>query len=65
MSRRRIGFALAVAVLLVAGAVEHPRADFQLLMQDSGDRAPSRLQAALDLGVVGVSLLITWTRHLG
>ncbi len=62
--RRRIGFAFAVALLLVAGAIEHPRADFQLLMHDSSDHTPSRLQAALDLGVVAFSVLITWTHHL-
>lgn len=29
------------------------------------DRAPERLMAAIDLGIVGFSLLVTWSKRLG
>lgn len=63
MSDRRkiaIGAALALTVL----AVRHPTADIRIVTHDIGDPAPRRMQAAIDLGLVGVSVLYTWTQHL-
>ena len=51
---------IAVAVLL-AMAARHPSADIRILTHDATDRAPHRIQAAVDLGLVAVSVLITWT----
>jgi len=35
-----------------------------LQLEELGDRAPARMQAALDMGVVAISVLVTWTsRH--
>jgi hypothetical protein len=64
MERRRIGLALAIGVLLLTGAVTRPHANLELQMQDAADRAPHRMQAAVDLGVMAISVTVTWTsRH--
>ncbi|MEN2785914.1 hypothetical protein ACFOKI_10090 [Sphingomonas qilianensis] len=63
MRERRIGLIIAVAMLLLL-AVRHPSADVQILTHDATDRAPARMQAALDLGLIGVSVLITWSKRL-
>lgn len=60
MRNRRAGLML-LAVVLIALAVRHPSADIRILTHDAADRAPHRIQAAVDLGLVGVSVLITWT----
>ena len=62
MRNRRIIVAAAVLGVLALGA-RHPTADFQLLTHEAGDPSPHRMQAAIDLGLVGVSLLYTWTAH--
>ena len=57
---------LVVAVALIAAVLRHPSADIRILTHDSADPTPHRIQAAVDLGVVGVNLLITWTgKHIG
>ncbi|WP_404367552.1 hypothetical protein AB5I39_13025 [Sphingomonas sp. MMS24-J45] len=57
-----IGIFAALALIAVA---RHPSADIQILTHDSTDRTPHRVKAAIDLGLVGVSVLITWTgEHL-
>lgn len=48
---------MACAVL----AARHPTANISLVTHDIGDPTPHRLQAAVDLGLVGVSVLYTWT----
>ncbi|WP_260599769.1 hypothetical protein [Sphingomonas endolithica] len=63
MRERRIGFCIAIALMLLV-AVRHPSADIRILTHDSADRAPARVQAAVDLGIVAVSVLVTWTRRL-
>ncbi|MDQ2878015.1 MAG: hypothetical protein M3R41_02910 [Pseudomonadota bacterium] len=60
MRHRRWGLVLGAAVLL-ALAVRHPSADIRILTHDSTDRSPHRIQAAVDLGVLAVSVLVTWT----
>lgn len=62
MRHRRTVIAAAALGLLVLGS-RHPNADFQLIAQDAGDPAPHRVQAALDLGLIGVKLLVTWSAH--
>jgi hypothetical protein len=55
---------IATALALVA-AIRHPSADIRILTHDAGDTAPHEIKAALDLGVVAVSVLVTWTgKHL-
>jgi len=64
MRNRRVVIAAAAALGLIAVAARHPTADFRLLTHDARDRAPVRIQAAIDLGLVGVSVLYTFTRQL-
>jgi len=49
---------VALCLLLAA---RHPSPDIRLLTHDIGDPRPHRVQAAIDLGLVGVSILYTWT----
>lgn len=53
----------AVALGMIALSARHPTADIQLLTHEAGDPSPHRMQAAIDLGLVGVNLLFTWTAH--
>jgi len=53
---------MGMAVLaLVALAYRHPTADVRLITHDLTDRSPRRVQAAVDLGLLSVSFLYTWT----
>ena len=60
MRRRRTILIVAGALALVAVA-RHPTADIEILTHRAGDPAPHRIQAAVDLGVVAVKFLLTWT----
>ena len=64
LDRRRKGL-IVLALLVAALAARHPTADFRLVTHDIGDPQPHRVQAAVDLGLVGVSFLYTWSRRLG
>jgi hypothetical protein len=59
MQRRNV--AIALAALLAIVAARHPTPNISLLTHDIGDPQPHRIQAAIDLGLVGVSILYTWT----
>lgn len=64
MRNRRIMVGIVAAVALIAIA-RHPSADIQILTHDSTDPTPHQVKAAIDLGLVGVSVLVTWTgNHL-
>jgi len=60
MRNRRIALFVAVALVMLAAA-RHPSADLRVLLHDPSDLAPHRVQAAVDLGVMAVSILVTWT----
>ena len=59
--RSRGGILVVAALALVVLAARHPTADIRLITHDLHDPAPHRMQAAVDLGLVGVSVLYTWT----
>ena len=62
--RRRRTIAAALALMLAGVAVvRHPTADIQILTHDATDPSPHKVQAALDLGIVAVKLLVTWTAN--
>jgi hypothetical protein len=60
MRDRRVVCGIA-AVALLGLAARHPTADVRILTHDAADPAPHRMQAAVDLGLIGVSVLYTWT----
>jgi hypothetical protein len=57
---RQIALGVAVLGLTVLG-IRHPTADFRLITHDVHDPSPRQMRAAVDLGLVGVSVLYTWT----
>ena len=53
---------VAAGVLgLIAVSAGHPTADIRVMTHELSDPAPRQVQAAVDLGLVGVKLLYTWT----
>ena len=58
--RRRVAIA-ATGAMLALVALRHPSADLRIMTHEARDTAPHRVQAAIDLGLVGISLLYTWT----
>jgi hypothetical protein len=62
--RNRRPIAVLLLALAAVVALRHPTADIRVLTHDAGDPAPARMQAAVDLGLMGVSVLVTWSRHL-
>lgn len=61
--KRRLIALIGAAALLITGMVHRPSANIQILAHDSADLSPHKIQAALDLGVMAVNILITWTTH--
>lgn len=55
--------AIATLAALAIVAARHPSPNIRLITHDIGDPSPHRMQAAIDLGLVGVSILYTWTAH--
>ncbi|MBX9796266.1 hypothetical protein [Sphingomonas sp.] len=60
MRNRRFALA-ALALLLVVTSARHPSANISIIAHDPADRTPRQMQAAVDVGVFAVSLLVTWT----
>jgi hypothetical protein len=53
---------LAAAFLgVIVLASRQPTADIRLITHDARDPAPHKIEAAVDLGLVGISVLYTWT----
>jgi len=63
--RNRRIMAGVFAVLALVALSRHPSADIAILTHEADDRAPHQVKAAIDLGLVAVSLLVTWTgKHI-
>ena len=60
MRGRRAGLVVGLALLL-ALATRHPSADIRILTHDTTDLSPHRLQAAVDVGLMAVNVLVTWS----
>jgi hypothetical protein len=60
---RRIVLAVAALLLVAAYAVPSPRADIRILAAETTDANPQKLQAAVGIGMVAISVLITWTKR--
>lgn len=64
MRHRRAALVVAALGLVVVTA-RHPTADVKLITHAASDPSPVRFQAAIDLGLMGVSILYTWSRRVG
>lgn len=60
VDKRKLGL-IAGGALVVALAWQTPSANLKIQLHDVTDAAPKKVEAALDLGIAAVSLLITWT----
>lgn len=60
-SKRRIALAGGGAALLALTAMSPHTADIRIITHDVTDTTPRKFQAALDFGVMAVSVLYTWT----
>lgn len=60
LDKRKVGL-IAGGALVVALAWQTPTASLEIQTHDVTDVAPKKVEAALDLGIAAVSLLITWT----
>jgi hypothetical protein len=58
--RRRIIFVCGLLVLAIM-LVRHPSADIRIITHDIADPAPRKVEAAVDIGVFALNLLVTWT----
>jgi hypothetical protein len=58
---RRMVVAIVAGVALLSVAVRHPTADIRLITHEPSDPSPRRMEAAIDFGLAGVSVLYTWT----
>lgn len=62
---RTLMLAGLAGVALLAFAAPPHRANIAILTHQENDRTPQRVRAAVDLGVVGFSFLLTWSKQLG
>lgn len=60
MRRRRIIFVFGLLMLAVM-LVRHPTANIRIITHDLADPAPRKIEAAVDMGVFALSLLVTWS----
>ena len=63
LNKRRIVLAASAAALLTTAATVHPTAEFEILTHEITDKTPRKFQAAVDTGVLAVSVLYTWTER--
>lgn len=62
VDRRKIGL-FAAGALICAIAWQTPTARLHIATHDGSDMTPQRLEAAVDLGITAVSLLVTWSKR--
>lgn len=61
---RKIAFgAFAVLALIPLASPDH-RANFEINLERAGDVSPQRLEAAFTVGLVAISVLVTWSKRL-
>ncbi|WP_033923322.1 hypothetical protein [Sphingomonas sp. 37zxx] len=63
MQRRPCGLAL-IALFVVLLAVRQPTTDIRINLHDAGDPTPRQIIAAVDTGLMAVSVLVTWSRRI-
>ncbi len=60
VDKRKVGL-IAGGALVAVLAWQTPTASLEIQTHDVTDVAPKKVEAALDLGIAAVSLLVTWT----
>lgn len=63
MQRRPYGLVL-IALLVLLLAVRHPTTDIRINLHDTTDPTPRQIVAAIDTGLMAVSVLVTWTQRI-
>lgn len=63
LNKRRIVLAAGAVALLATAATVHPTAEFEILTHELTDQTPRKFEAAVDTGVLAVSVLYTWTER--
>ena len=58
--RRNAAIVLGIAAIAIVG-IQHPSADLSIQTHQQGDLSPRRVQAAFDIGLASVSVLVTWS----
>lgn len=61
LGKRRMVLVGGGVALLAMSALQHPSADIRIITHDVTDAAPRKFQAAVDMGILAVSVLYTWT----
>lgn len=64
VKRNRIIVLIAAAALLLLSLAPDRHAGIAIAMQRVGDPSPQKVEAAVDLGLVAISVLVTWSRRL-
>ncbi|THD34854.1 MAG: hypothetical protein E7773_14460 [Sphingomonas sp.] len=59
--RRGRTILIAAALLAIVAVARHPSADIEILTHQASDPAPHRVHAVVDLGIVAINFLLTWT----
>ncbi|WP_066662292.1 MULTISPECIES: hypothetical protein [unclassified Sphingomonas] len=63
LHKRRIVLAASAVALLATAATVRPTAEFEVLTHEITDKTPRKFQAAVDTGILAVSVLYTWTER--
>ncbi len=62
--RNRTVLALGAAALLLISLATDWRADIAVAIERKGDLSPQKVEAVVDLGLVAISVLVTWSKRL-
>lgn len=54
----------AIALVMAIARPQRPHADVEIRTHRAGDTAPQQVHAAIDLGILAVSVLVTWSRQI-
>ncbi|WP_066726377.1 MULTISPECIES: hypothetical protein [Sphingomonas] len=54
----------AIALLMAVVRPPRPHADFTIVTHRPDDAAPQRVHAAIDLGILAISVVVTWSSQL-
>ncbi len=63
--RKFVVIAVVAAFMLAAWAAPSHQARIEILTHDRQDANPHKMQAAVNIGMIGFSFLYTWTSKLG